>query len=68
MLSQEIGRKPTEAEISEHMEMTVEKLRFIARLAQLPISLETPIYIEKDPCSNEGGIHDYLCLQKFIIV
>ena len=66
LLSQEIGRKPTEAEISEHMEMTVEKLRFIARLAQLPISLETPIYIEKDPCSNEGGIHKYLCLADII--
>ncbi|MFM8673999.1 MAG: sigma-70 family RNA polymerase sigma factor, partial [Vulcanococcus sp.] len=40
-LSQEFGRKPTEEEIAESMEMTIEKLRFIAKSAQLPISLET---------------------------
>ncbi|MFZ9267461.1 MAG: sigma-70 family RNA polymerase sigma factor, partial [Vulcanococcus sp.] len=39
-LSQEFGRKPTEEEIAESMEMTIEKLRFIAKSAQLPISLE----------------------------
>ena len=43
VLSQEFGRKPTEEEIAESMEMTIEKLRFIAKSAQLPISLETPI-------------------------
>lgn len=43
LLSQEMGRKPTEEEIATHMEMTIEKLRFIAKSAQLPISLETPI-------------------------
>jgi RNA polymerase primary sigma factor len=47
-LSQEFGRKPTEEEIAESMEMTIEKLRFIAKSAQLPISLETPIGKEED--------------------
>lgn len=48
ILSQEMGRKPTEEEIATHMEMTIEKLRFIAKSAQLPISLETPIGKEED--------------------
>ncbi|MDJ1184114.1 RNA polymerase sigma factor RpoD [Roseofilum casamattae] len=48
LLSQEMGRKPTEEEIAERMEMTIEKLRFIAKSAQLPISLETPIGKEED--------------------
>lgn len=48
MLSQKMGRKPTEEEIAEDMEMTIEKLRFIAKSAQLPISLETPIGKEED--------------------
>jgi RNA polymerase primary sigma factor len=48
ILSQEMGRKPTEEEIATRMEMTIEKLRFIAKSAQLPISLETPIGKEED--------------------
>jgi len=36
--AQEMGRKPTEEEIATR-EMTIEKLRFIAKSAQLPISL-----------------------------
>jgi RNA polymerase primary sigma factor len=48
LLSQEMGRKPTEEEIADRMEMTIEKLRFIAKSAQLPISLETPIGKEED--------------------
>lgn len=48
LLSQELGRKPTEEEIATRMEMTIEKLRFIAKSAQLPISLETPIGKEED--------------------
>jgi RNA polymerase primary sigma factor len=48
LLSQELGRKPTEEEIANRMEMTIEKLRFIAKSAQLPISLETPIGKEED--------------------
>ncbi|MGD1943169.1 MAG: RNA polymerase sigma factor RpoD [Leptolyngbyaceae cyanobacterium] len=52
LLSQEMGRKPTEEEIATRMEMTIEKLRFIAKSAQLPISLETPIGKEED--SRQG--------------
>lgn len=48
ILSQELGRKPSEEEIATRMEMTIEKLRFIAKSAQLPISLETPIGKEED--------------------
>lgn len=48
LLSQEMHRKPTEEEIATRMEMTIEKLRFIAKSAQLPISLETPIGKEED--------------------
>lgn len=47
-LSQELGRRPTEEEIATRMEITIEKLRFIAKSAQLPISLETPIGKEED--------------------
>jgi len=39
----------TEEEIATRMEMTIEKLRFIAKSAQLPISLETPIGKRKTP-------------------
>jgi len=45
---QEMGRKPTEEEIATRTEMTIEKLRFIAKSAQLPIS-ETPIGKRKTP-------------------
>ncbi len=48
LLSQEMGRKPAEEEIATRMEMTTENLRFIAKLAQLPISLETPIGKEEN--------------------
>lgn len=47
-LSQTHGRKPTEDEIAESMEVSVEKLREIIKVAQEPISLETPIGKEED--------------------
>jgi RNA polymerase primary sigma factor len=47
-LSQDKGRKPTEEEIAESMEITVSKLRDIIKVAQEPISLETPIGKEED--------------------
>jgi RNA polymerase primary sigma factor len=57
LLARELGRKPTEDEIADRMEMTIEKLRFIARSAQLPISLETPIgnkeNEEEDSCLGD---------------
>lgn len=47
-LAQDRGRKPTEEEIAEGMEITVAKLREIIKVAQEPISLETPIGKEED--------------------
>ena len=47
-LAQDRGRKPTEEEIAEGMEITVAKLREIVKVAQEPISLETPIGKEED--------------------
>jgi RNA polymerase primary sigma factor len=47
-LSQTHGRKPSEDEIAEAMEVSVEKLREIIKVAQEPISLETPIGKEED--------------------
>ncbi|HEY9900246.1 MAG TPA: RNA polymerase sigma factor RpoD [Pantanalinema sp.] len=47
-LAQDLGRKPSEEEIAKEMEVTVEKLREIIKVAQEPISLETPIGKEED--------------------
>ena len=48
MLLHENGKEPTEAEIAEMMGTTVEKVREIVRVAQEPVSLETPIGEEED--------------------
>jgi len=42
-LVQELGREPTPEEIAKRMELPVEKIRRIFKIAQQPISLETPI-------------------------
>jgi len=47
-LAQEYGREPTPKEIGEEMEIPPEKIRGIIKLAQLPISLESPIGDEED--------------------
>jgi len=47
-LVQEIGREPTCEEISEKMDLPVGKVRKIIKIAQEPISLETPIGEEED--------------------
>ena len=47
-LLQELGRDPTAEEISKEMEMPVEKVREIMKIAQEPVSLETPIGEEED--------------------
>ncbi len=47
-LVQELGREPMADEIAEKLEMPVEKVRAILKIAQEPISLETPIGEEKD--------------------
>ena len=47
-LAQEHGREPTPKEIGEGMELTPDKVREIVKVAQLPISLESPIGEEED--------------------
>jgi RNA polymerase primary sigma factor len=47
-LVQELGREPTHEEIARHMGLSVSKVRQVLRIAQDPISLETPIGDEDD--------------------
>ena len=47
-LLQELGHDPTPEEIAEDMGMPVEKVREILKIAQEPVSLETPIGEEED--------------------
>jgi RNA polymerase primary sigma factor len=47
-LLQELGREPTAEEIAAEMDMSPEKVREIQKIAQEPVSLETPIGEEDD--------------------
>lgn len=47
-LVQELGREPTPEEIAEKMEMPVDKVRKVLKIAKEPISLETPIGEDED--------------------
>lgn len=47
-LVQELGRDPTPEEIAKEMDMEPEKVREIMKIAQEPVSLETPIGEEED--------------------
>ncbi len=47
-LVQELGREPTPEEIAAKMEVPVDKVRKVLKIAQEPISLETPIGEEED--------------------
>ena len=47
-LLQELGHDPTPEEIAEEMSMPVERVREILKIAQEPVSLETPIGEEED--------------------
>ena len=47
-LLQELGREPTPEEIAEEMDLPVERVREIMKIAQEPVSLETPIGEEED--------------------
>ena len=47
-LIQELGRDPTNEEIAEEMGIDVEKVRDVRKIAQEPVSLETPIGEEED--------------------
>ncbi len=54
-LAQTLGRRPNTAEIADSMGVSEEKIKQIARLAQQPTSLETPV---SDP--NQGQLSDLL--------
>ena len=47
-LLQELGREPTPEEIAKEMDVPVERVREIQKIAQEPVSLETPIGEEED--------------------
>jgi RNA polymerase primary sigma factor len=48
LLLQELGREPTSEELAEKMELSVQKVRRVMRVAQEPISLETPVGEEEE--------------------
>jgi RNA polymerase primary sigma factor len=47
-LVQELGREPTPEELSERMDLPLDKVRKVLKIAKEPISLETPIGEEED--------------------
>ncbi|MCG5054906.1 MAG: RNA polymerase sigma factor RpoD [Myxococcales bacterium] len=47
-LVQELGREPTPEEIADKMELPIDKVRKVLKIAKEPISLETPIGEEED--------------------
>ena len=60
-LVQELGREPTPEEIAAKMEMPVEKVRKVLKIAKEPISLETPIGEEED-----SHLGDFIEDKKFV--
>ena len=54
-LIQELGREPTSEELAKRMELPVSKIRKVLRVAQEPISLETPVGEE-----DESHLGDFL--------
>jgi len=47
-LVQELGREPTSEELARRMDITIEKVRSTKKIAQTPVSFETPIGEEED--------------------
>jgi RNA polymerase primary sigma factor len=56
-LVQVLGREPTPEELSEKMEMSLDKVRMVLKIAKEPISLETPVG-EEDDSSLSDFIED----------
>ena len=52
---QELGREPTNEELSERLELPVQKIRKVMRVAQEPVSLETPVGEE-----DESHLGDFI--------
>ncbi len=56
---QELGREPTNEELAEKMDLPVNKIRKVMRIAQEPISLETPVGEE-----DESHLGDFIIDQR----
>lgn len=56
-LTQELRREPTSEELAAEMKITVEKVQQIQKIAQEPVSLETPVG-EEDDSSLGDFVHD----------
>ncbi len=61
-LVQELGREPKPEEIAEKMEVSVDKVRKVLKIAREPISLETPIGEEED-----SHLGDFIEDKKFML-
>lgn len=61
-LVQELGREPTPEEIAEKMEISLDKVRKVLKIAREPISLETPIGEEED-----SHLGDFIEDKKFML-
>jgi len=55
LMTQELGREPTDEELGLRVQLPVEKVRKALRIAQEPVSLETPVGDE-----NESRLGDFL--------
>jgi len=58
-LLQELGREPAPEEIAKEMEITVDRVREIMKIAQEPVSLETPIGEEEDSHLGDFRANSY---------
>jgi RNA polymerase primary sigma factor len=73
-LVQELGREPTSEELARRMDITIEKVRSIRKIAQTPVSFETPIgeeeeshlgdFIEDKAVASPSDTAIHLSLQK----
>ena len=61
-LVQEFGREPTPEEIAQKMEIPIDKVRKVLKIAREPISLETPIGEEED-----SHLGDFIEDKKFML-
>jgi len=58
---QELGREPTNEELAERMELPVHRIRRVMRIAQEPVSLETPVGEE-----DESHLGDFIVDQAHV--
>ena len=61
LLQQELGREPTTEELSHRMDLPVGKVRKVLRIAQEPISLETPVGEEE-----ESHLGDFIVVRRVV--